>query len=613
MIKKMMEVMVHRGPDDEGYFIDEYVSIGHKRLSIIDLTPAGRQPMHNADESIWIVYNGEVYNYLELKEELEALGYKFYSKTDTEVILHAYEEWGIGCLHKFNGMFAFCIYDKNKKILFLARDRFGIKPLYYFEYNSHFIFSSEIKGLLIFDLINREADNHIIFDYLLFNCYDHLPQTFFKGIMRILPGHYLIYDLKNHISKIQKWYEIPMDIQNDMDIKRAKDRFLELFLDAIKLRLRSDVEVGSCLSGGLDSSSIVCTLNKFLLKLYGDKQFKTFSVVFPGRDIDETEFIQDVSSSVKNIEFYFINPTIDDLINDMEILIKYQEEPFSATSIFAQWEVMKLASQYNIKVLLDGQGGDELLVGYVFLYGYYLLELFYKFNIYKLIKELILYKRFQLINDGILFPLFLISPSVIKPFLWDIYFHHGLDKKFIKKYLKDSEIPLLMYQPLGLKKGLYYRMKYGLPLLLREEDKNSMAFSIETRLPFLDYRIVEFMFSLPSHFKVRNGVTKYLLRESMKSILPESVRMRRSKFGFSTPMDEWFRDKKMIKIVKSILDSEKFRSRNYYNILNLKEFFGKHIEGKINIGQTLWKLLNLEIWFRIFIEKEDNVIMKILN
>ncbi len=208
-------------------------------------------------------------------------------------------------------------------------------------------------------------------------------------------------------------------------------------------------------------------------------------------------------------------------------------------------------------------------------------------------KESFFYKKFQLINDGLLFPLFLLVPPRVKTLFWDIYFHHCLDKAFINRYLPDSEIPLLMYHPVNLKKGLYYRMKYGLPLLLREEDRNSMAFSIETRLPFLDYRIVEFMFSLPSHFKVKNGATKYILREAMKGILPEPVRMRRSKFGFSTPMDKWFREEKMIKIVSSILNSKKFRTGDYYNISELNNFFKHHIEGKINMGQTLWKLLNL--------------------
>jgi asparagine synthase (glutamine-hydrolysing) len=612
-IRKMMAVMVHRGPDDEGYYFDESISLGHRRLSIIDLSSAGRQPMKNSDDTIWIVYNGEVYNYLELREELIALGHTFDSKTDTEVIINAYEEWGIDCLNKFNGMFAFCIYDKNKKIFFLARDRFGIKPLYYFEHNSQFAFSSEIKGLLIFDSVSREADDHVIFDYLMFNCYDHLPQTFFKGIQRILPGHYLIYDLKDHMLENKKWYDIPVQAQSNMDFEKGRDRFLELFIDAIRLRLRSDVEVGSCLSGGIDSSSIVCVLDKFLLKKNRSRRFKTFSVVFPGTDIDETGFIENVRSRAEDVDYYSIHPAIDDLINDMEMLIKYQEEPFGATSIFAQWEVMKLASQYKMKVLLDGQGADELLAGYVFLYGYYFLELIYQFNFGHLVKELILYKRFQLVNYGLLFPFFLMVPSRVKTLLWDIYFHHCLDKTFINRYLKDSDIPLLMYQPVDLKKGLYYRMKYGLPLLLREEDRNSMAFSIETRLPFLDYRIVEFMFSMPSHFKVKNGTTKYILREAMQGILPEPVRMRRSKFGFSTPMDEWFREEKMIKIMRGILNSKTFRARGYYHLPNLNNFFGKHIEGKVNFGQTLWKLLNLEIWRRIYIEKEDDVIIKICH
>jgi len=608
-IKKMMETMIHRGPDDEGYYTDESISLGHKRLSIIDLSWAGKQPMKNESGTVWIVYNGEVYNYLELREELLVLGHVFHSRTDTEVILHAYEEWGIDCLHKFNGMFAFCIYDKRKQLLFLARDRFGIKPLYYFEHNGQFIFSSEIKALLIFESVSREVNQEVVFDYLLFNCYDHLPQTFFKGIHRVSPGHYMLFHLATRTLENRKWYEIPVHVQKNTDFQKERDRFLELFIDSIRLRLRSDVEVGSCLSGGLDSSSIVCTLDRYLFKR--ERRFKTFSIIFPGTDIDETGFIQQVGSSVHDVDFYFTNPGVEDLIHDMEVLIKHQEEPFSATSIFAQWEVMKLASQYKIKVLLDGQGADELLAGYVFLYGFYFIELLHHFDFQNLLKESIRYKRFQLINDGLFFPLFLITPPRLKSLLWDIYFHHCLDKTFVKTYLKNSNIPFLMYQPIDLNKGLYYRMKYGLPLLLREEDKNSMAFSIETRLPFLDYRMVEFLFSIPSHYKVKNGVTKYILREAMQGILPEPVRMRRSKFGFSTPMDEWFRDEKITKMLAGILNSKKFKARGYYDLPELDKYFGKHIEGKVNIGQTLWKLLNLEIWHRMFIEKEEEVITKL--
>lgn len=602
LIKKMTNSMKHRGPDGEGYYLDESISLGHRRLAIIDLTEKAIQPMPNEDRNIWLVYNGEIYNYIELTQELKLKGHTFRSKSDAEVIIHAYEEYDINCLNKFNGMFSFCIYDKRKKILFLARDRFGIKPLYYWANKNKFIFSSEIKAILFSGFIKKQVNNNIVFDYLLFNCYDHLPETFFKDIYRLLPAHYGIYDLNKNEFKIYKWYDLNLNFRYFFSFKKAKEKFLELFIDSIKLRLRSDVEVGSCLSGGLDSSSIICILDKFLLKENQNINFKTFTVAFPGRDIDETPFVEYLKSSTDKINFYYIKPTILDLINDMENLIYYQEEPFGGTSIFAQWEVMKLASLHKMKVLLDGQGGDELLVGYPFLYGYYFIELLLNFDLIKFFKEIFSYKRFQLVDDGLLFPLFLVIPFKLKPLFWDIYFHHCLDKEFIKKYLKDSIIPSLMYKVMDLNKGLYYRIKYGLPLLLREEDKNSMAFSIETRLPFLDYRIVEFLFSLPPYFKVNNGLTKFILRESMKDILPEEIRLRRSKFGFSTPMDDWFRDQAMIDLVRKIIYSKNYEYFDYYKLLKL---YQRHIEKKLNMGQTLWKLVNLDLWFKIFMKNFD--------
>jgi len=284
LCRDMAEALKHRGPDDDGFYFDENVSLGHRRLSIIDIK-TGHQPIYNGDKTICIVYNGEIYNYLELRKELEGK-HKFYTNTDTEVILHAYEEWGNDCLNKFNGMWVFCIYDKNKNLLFLSRDRFGIKPLYYYFKDNRFIFASEIKAILQHD-IERVPNELLIFDYLMYNIVDHTNETFFKGINKMPKGHFAVFDIKKNKLNIGRYWTLKLSQDdNSGDERKIKD----LFLNSIRLRLRSDVPVGSCLSGGIDSSSIVCTLSKMM----DNKNIKTFSAVFPGKDIDESTYIRTV-------------------------------------------------------------------------------------------------------------------------------------------------------------------------------------------------------------------------------------------------------------------------------------------------------------------------------
>ena len=598
-VRKMMDLMAHRGPDGEGMSLDGSVSLGHKRLAIIDLSDSAAQPMSNEDGSVLLVANGEIYNYVELAAELASLGHVFRSRTDSEVIIHAYEEWGADCLNRFNGMFAFCVYDRKKRLLFLARDRFGIKPLYYCSAGGRFAFSSEIKPLLSLGLHPKEADEKAVFEYLLFNCYDHLPGTFFKGVKRVPPGNCLIYDLKTSSASMDEWYDIPVRSPERPCGDEAGERFLELFSDSIRLRMRSDVEVGSCLSGGLDSSSIVCLLERDILSGPRDASFKTFSMVFPGRDIDESVFIEEVGRRASGLEMYSTSPTELDLAADLKDLVRSQEEPFGGTSIFAQWEVMELAAGKNMKVLLDGQGGDELLAGYPFMHGYYLAELLKKGRVLKLAAEMRSYGGYQPTKEGLLSFFFLMAPLGAKPFLYDLYFHQSLSRGMVRKYLRGSEVPALLYGPADLNTGLYRRMKYMLPSLLREEDRNSMAFSIETRLPFLDYRLVEFLFSLPSECKIERGVTKRVLRDAMRGVIPEEVRTRKVKQGFTTPVDEWMRSRETAGMLEEALGSD--ITARYFDAAGIKKVYRRHLAREINAGLSLWKMLNLNLWHDMFI------------
>lgn len=601
-INKAMELLHHRGPDDEGFYVDGEISIGHRRLSIIDLTSAGRQPMTDIEGRYYLIYNGEIYNYIELRDELKKKGHRFSTDTDSEVIIYAYKEWGEEALARFNGMFAFCIYDSVEKKLFLARDRFGVKPLYYQLYNGRFIFSSEIKPILFLSEKPRAPYETAIFDYLLYNFYNYSENTFFDGIYSLLPGHYMFFDLPKRALEIRRWYDISLENRWTGSLEDASDRFRELFIDAIRLRLRSDVEIGTCLSGGLDSSSIVCNLKRFGPRF--TDRFKSFSVVFDDPSIDESPYIHEVIRQ-GDFDGYFTTPAIDDLLNDVTDLIIHQEEPFGGTSIFAQWCVMKLTHRHNVKVLLDGQGGDELLGGYPFFFAYLFLEKLKKMRLLDLLREIKGYRRHFREQDAFLMVILLMLPSYLKVKAMSRYFHSAIDRGFIDKHSKDSVYPTAMYSLTDLNKALYNRMRFSLPQLLREEDKNSMSFSIEARLPFLDYRVVEFLFSLPSEYKLHNGLSKHILRESMRDVLPQKVYKRTLKLGFPTPLEEWIRDDRFGKFMENIIFSEASKKRGYYDMDSLRRVFDGHRQRKLDATQILWKIFNLEMWFNIFIEKKD--------
>lgn len=587
----------HRGPDDEGVYVDERVSLGHRRLSIIDLSSAGRQPMSSGDGRYLLVFNGEIYNYVELREELERLGYRFTTSTDTEAIMWGYDAWGAGCLDRFNGMFAFSIYDRKEGLFFLARDRFGVKPLHYRYDGGRFIFSSEIKPIL--DIMDRPLKPHepAIYDYLLYNFYNHDSHTFFEGVSSLLPGHYLIYTLGEKRLLVKQWYDIPLDRQWGGDFEDATARFREIFVDAVRLRLRSDVEVGTCLSGGLDSSSIVCNLKNFDARFA--EKFKSFSVVFNDPAIDESPYMEAVINDV-GVEGFFVRPDLDDLLQDLDSLVAYQEEPFGGTSIFAQWCVMKLAREKGVKVLLDGQGGDELMGGYPFFFGYLFLERLRHLDLSGFLREVRGYRSHFREADGLLVMPLLLAPKKLKAAVMARYFRNVVNREFAKRYVDESSFPSLMYSATDLRRALYNRVKYSLPQLLREEDRNSMAFAIEARLPFLDYRLVEFCFSLASEHKLHEGVSKRVLREAMKDILPPKIYGRTLKLGFPTPMSNWMRDERLAGMVEHTLFSGEAGARGYYDMESLRKVFDRHRTGAIDAPQIIWKVFNLELWFRSF-------------
>lgn len=602
LAKKMCEVISHRGPDDEGYYSDKNITLGHKRLSIIDLY-TGKQPIYNEDKSIVIVYNGEIYNFRALREYLEEKGHRFYTASDTEVVLHAYEEWGYDCVERFNGMWAFAIYDKNKDILFLSRDRFGIKPLYYYWCGNKFIFSSEIKGILQHN-IDKIPNDKIVYEFLAFSLVDHSKETFFKDIYKVMPGENLIYDFTQKTLKTLKWYDLKNKLKK-VEQKSEDDVVKEiqkLFTESICYRLIADVPVGSCLSGGIDSSSIVCTMNK----LRKNNKIKTFSLVFPGLQIDESSYI-DEAVRLTTVEVHKVSPNVRDLREDLYDLIWTQEEPFGSLSIYGQYKVMELAHKNGMKVLLDGQGGDELFAGYLGYYRYYLFECLTNLKLREFIETMRYTTRRE---DG--FRLILsLGLFILEKF--------GLIRRLIKKnrlkkldFLNDfytGEITYPLFErSFNLNQALLKDITvYSIPNLLRYEDKNSMRWSIESRVPFLDYRFIEFVSSLPSSYKIRGGITKYIFRESMNGVVPPKILSRRDKIGFATPDREWFRTPEFVSVVKEILDSSKFKSRKYWKHEKVRKIFEEHLNGENDHSGKLWRIINTELWLRVFIDEEESI------
>lgn len=598
LIKKMNTSIRHRGPDGENTYSDSNVSLGHVRLSIIDLSPAGTQPMSNEDESIWITFNGEIYNYKELRFELLEKGHIFKSQTDTEVIIHAFEEWGVNCLKRFNGMWAFALYDKRNSKMILSRDRFGVKPLYFHFDNNYLVFSSEIKGVLQYS-IERIPNDRLVYEYLALGLLDYSRETFFKDIYKIMPGEILIYDIIDKSIKLMKWYNLNNELES-LDRRNSKgisEKLKELLVDCVRYRLIADVPIGSCLSGGLDSSSIV-SIAENLTK----SDMKVFSMVFKKTGIDESIYVDEIAKK-DGIESHKITPTIENLLDDIGDLIWTQEEPFQSLSIYGQYKVMELANKNEIKVLLDGQGADELFAGYFDYFNYFVFDLIKKSDYSSLLNIV----RSNKSNDAMGIALFLILYLLgkLNNSRMIIYL---LNKKlkFINNFY-DGEIAFPPSEKeLSLNSALFIDLtRFSIPHLLRYEDKNSMRWGVESRLPFLDYRLVELAMSLEPTDKINKGITKFILRSSMKGIVPSLILERSDKIGFGVPEADWMNSPEFIKFAEKISDSTLFGSRKYWNVNKIKKLIeGVRLSDAFQI-RILWRIINIELWLREFIDPDE--------
>jgi len=609
----MNQALKHRGPDDEGFWIENNIGLAQRRLSILDLSPLGHQPMFYDRKNLVIVFNGEIYNYIEIRDELLKLGYKFRSQTDTEVILAAYQEWGIECLKKFNGMWAFVLYDRRQNQIFAARDRMGVKPFYYFSDKNKFLFASEIKAILKHPEVKAKPNDKIVWDFLICGLVDHDEETFFSGVKELRPGHYLVLKIENWQLKIKKYWDLNPEAktiyQKDADYA---SRFRELFIDSVKLRLRSDVPLGTCLSGGLDSSSIVCVVNKFLKKEEKIAQIgrwqKTFSAVYDDKKYpgcDERQFIKEVVQKTQ-VRSYLVFPLATKLVREIRDVIYHQDYPFSSTSIYAQWNVFRLAKENGIKVMLDGQGADEQLAGYHPFFGIYWGQLMRNGQTWTLIKEAYNYSRshqasfYQVLKDLLID---LVRKGAVGDFLARFVKNQWPEYNLFVSHWRNQYQSPPMIQPTDnvFKNALHSGFKIGLVSLLRYEDRNSMAFSIESRVPFLDYRLVEFIYSLPDNQKIRNGQTKWVMRQALKGILPEKIRNRQDKIGFATPEEIWMRGI-LGEEMKKVFASESFNQRGYFEPGKALEYFENYLKGKNSNYQLFWRLYCLEIWFKVFID-----------
>jgi asparagine synthase (glutamine-hydrolysing) len=620
LLEAMTQSLAHRGPDGEGYVLLTHhrvgkpistigrlsdsvrttpqgyaIGFGHRRLAILDRSPLGHQPMGCEQGEIWITYNGEIYNYIEIREELQRLGWCFRSMTDTEVILCAYQQWGIECLSRFNGMFAFAIWDGLRNRLVCARDRLGIKPFYFREIADGIMFGSEIKALLQDPSLVRSPNRRAAHAFLVLGLQDHSEETFFSGIRQLRPGHVLVLDEDR--LQVHRWWDLPSSEYSEVEDGFAAETLRGLFEDAVRLHLRSDVPVGSCLSGGLDSSSIVCAMRRIL----PDQQIETFSACFDDPQYDERPYSHAVVSE-SHVQSVDVFPDARSLFDELPRMLWFQEEPFSGASYLAQWAVMKAASEQGLKVLLDGQGGDELLCGYPGYWGSYIGDLFSSGSISGGLHALSACYRNQSRFDP------MIVSNIARALLpgrlvsecrsWIKGNAHWINPAFISCFPSDT-IYEKRYSTALENHVAAFLQTHSLPALLHHEDRNSMAFSIEARLPFLDTRLVDCLWRWPAKLKLRDGVSKRVMREAMKGLIPEKVRTRRDKMGFATPQDRWLREMLRPEL-ESLFSSSSFARREYWDPCQLQKAYKRYCAGELEIGTSIWRCITLELWHQQF-------------
>ena len=617
IISEMTVSLSHRGPDSMGCmiiradnlesidFIEDYddtnidclIALGHRRLSIIDLTRDGHQPFYDPEKRYVIVFNGEIYNFIELREELIELKYKFQTKTDTEVLLQAYIAWGVNVFKKLNGMWSIAIYDKKKGELVLSRDRFGKKPLYYFLNENFIVFASEPKALFKHPLIEKIPNVLKVAKYAGMNYrqIDGDTATFYENIHTLPAGSY--WKLKPASkTKPVKFYQVEIKKQRDIVLADAITEFNSLLENAVKIRMRSDVPVGIMLSGGLDSTSITYYAKN------NQKNIKTYSGITGEGYYNESVYIDEMVNTFK-LEHQYIRPAEKNLENTLREMIYFHDEPICTVSWFSFYEITKIIAADGIKVVLTGHGGDELLAGYWDHYHYHW------FDLMKMGSE----EEYEISCWVDNHKRSIDEKNLMRDYIKKLKLNRLIEIEKYSEYIEatcknvvDHSVDFKNFEykfaPIGeLDRRLYLELiKETVPAVLKAEDRNMMANSMENRCPFLDYRLVNFCYSLHSNLKIKNGIGKYLLRESMRGKLPENIRNRKDKTGHNAPSGDWWRGEQK-KLIEKFLNKKGYINEEIYALNKVKDLFTRHLLGE-NHAMFFWQYINLNIWYEEIFE-----------
>jgi asparagine synthase (glutamine-hydrolysing) len=614
--KANIDIIGHRGPDGDGWMVFDTargpLALGHRRLAIIDLSEAGRQPMPYDDGRYWLVFNGEIYNYVELRCELEAAGRVFHTQSDSEVLVGAYAQWGESSLDRLFGMFAFVIWDACERRLFAARDRFGIKPLYWAAAPHGIAFSSEIKQLLNLPGVSRAANVARLRDFLASGISEHTAETMFSDVRQLRGGECMTCNLATwspgDTLAARRWYGVLTSGGLDVSEAEAGEQFRELLTESVRMHLRSDVPVGSCLSGGLDSSSIVCLMDRLLRGERSAGPIHTISACYREKEVDERPFMETVARET-NCDPHYVYPRVDDAFAGAERITWHQDEPYGSTSIFAQWSVFAEARAAGVKVMLDGQGADEQLAGYHGGFGYYIADLIRRRRWLDLVRTVIQRKDFH--GLSYIEQLRALSIPVLSRLLRrsrgkalgrpDWLNSEVLNSVNDRRNAFDIALASVGLGPVRTIGDLCVAMAQSsnLTMLLHWEDRNSMAHGIEARVPFLDHRLVEFSIALGDKHKIVHGDTKRVLRRAMAGILPQSIVNRRDKLGFATPEQSWFRGPLRGALEAGVEDTLSL----FPNLLHAEDtrlLVRQMLDGVRPLDFTAWRIVNLGIWGRVF-------------
>lgn len=603
-VEHMNACMPYRGPNDRGVWAEDRACLGHLRLSIIDTSDAGHQPMLSHDERYVIVFNGEIFNYIELRDELRALGSTFKTPGDTEVIIEAYRQWGEQCVRKFNGMWAFAIWDRTEKMLFASRDRFGVKPFFYTFNDGMLAFASEMKALLE----NGKGTPDWEYFYHFFDRKTPLgsDRTVFQGITHLRPGHSLTWE-NGTLSIMRFWEPDPAYSRQAYDYTDPVATFRSLMMDAVKLRLRSDVPLGVCLSGGVDSSVIAVAMTELGIKP------TTFSIVYDEEEYSEKRFMDAVNAQIGAVS-YMQTPHSNDFFPTLEAIVAHHDEPVRMPGCFSHYHVMRCASDH-VTVVLDGQGADEVFGGYREYFPAYLASLFrdaltlnHPVDAFKQASASLHGIEENLGGSSSYFKEALLrtAPETLRnAFRKEAAKQALFTDSFVETYARPlpddpDELAFLgRYSSVLDREMRKTFVETNLPMLLRYEDRNSMAFSLEARVPFLDYRVVEFAQGLPYQMKMNGYTTKWIVREAFKDLLPAEVLNRKDKKGFPTPASIWFKGPLKDEVSKRIRNGAYF-DHNIFDRTQVLKCLEDHMSGKADHERTLFRLLTLDVWLRTY-------------